>query len=1342
MVNVVRSRRAWAAAAVAATVAHNASTVRAQDPALGFQQRPPRRPAGTAKAEREPSPLRELGLEYFGQSRRESSEAVPVAKRPHEASPLQALGAEYFAPSEGPGPAPTPVALVLGVVPIPSPPPLAAGFARTAEQPPLQALRPAIHTEASTAQPAPQLQPVRPYAAGLQSLQSDLLPGSVGGSSLQHRQQPKGPPSAAAASSQGRMLNPAALNARPVVSEGMKSIPQSGASLPSYAEMAAGGLGGAFGRSPGMPGVGHERSAPQSGSGSSPTPFGRGYKPQVVQASQASSSQAAPLTLQLHEAVGGLGLGGHAVEGGARRRTVGVSALLGGEERRDEHRHLLRLSSELMQQGRFQEAKAALLLAAQLTRGLPAVMTHARHLRWRMGLHPLNPAQLEEWMGLRGGLPGKEPVEADWADASSSSGVLAAAAAVDEAASWVAMMVVTVLIGAVSMLLFVCLQRRSSSAAAMKASSDPLDPEKKGEKAAPRQPAEMPVSDPALFLSDDEDDSQTKRLAVGAAGAGECWVPTVWVDEDADEDDDDSSLSSRASVDLHLGEPASPELPFGGTFEHAAEQGRQRLPVPHQRLQPQQYRKQAAGVQRDREMTLQQQLALPFQQLRMYGRSLGDDEEEDTDVQVGESIWEQQLRHSRPDSLPAAAAPLRHQVEAATSVVERSASKTPASADPAEQKAARASSSAFEEARSTLSSLTPQTFVSTLLPSSPQDAALVPAEPAEQRAASPEPAASLPMVAERPELGLPAPSMLPMACLQHPSPETPCMIPVMLPTALPPMQMVQVGHRMMTLPEFCREMGVEMVHACQPILPEAVGVPPQAAAGQPLPVGQPANDALCSVSAEPQAEGASADSGEEAGSEAEAAESSSAPAVAASSSSAAAAAANASEALLLAAATPSPCSGGAPSCAIAEAKPAAPSSEGAQAALAVQVSTPATSLGRRRWEDLQSSEEDEAGKARNLVLAMSLSANIAEPVDSDQGAPEKAQGSSDSLAEKQQLHPAAQFQEWQAVPARSRRSSRARRNGNLGQPKREEGFVLARATRFRPTGCYVRLRDNGPELFLSFEHIQPKTPAVTAAIKDVVRGLGGKLAVRELQSGAATMLTRREIDERSGDLENRRQEVEAGIQKLRENVDPRKWLTGRVSTVQSTGIYVGVAEGKDAFIPTSELTPEYAGSKDSLRPDLEAGETIDFRVIRHVEQSDIFYGSMLSYEESVARRRAALQAEGFQATEDAAAAGAHGGSGGASSRQAESRPRSVARRSRSTRRVNRGVRSGDRTFVVKIVRDGQELVLGEICVPDSIPDKDLRDEATVLALRAGMMPDNNRGHKGITIGSNIITIHL
>merc|ERR1719326_2364705 len=150
------------------------------------------------------------------------------------------------------------------------------------------------------------------------------------------------------------------------------------------------------------------------------------------------------------------------------------------------------------------------------------------------------------------------------------------------------------------MMVFVCMQRRWTAVAEKCIVDAPIDPDKKGVAASRTPPESFPVSDPPLFLSDDEDDdSQPKRPTSAAATPGGEWVPTVWVDEDADEDDERSSLSSRASVDMHLAgtEPPSPELPFGGSFESAEAGVRQQT----SRLQP--YQK-PRGVSRAGEMTL------------------------------------------------------------------------------------------------------------------------------------------------------------------------------------------------------------------------------------------------------------------------------------------------------------------------------------------------------------------------------------------------------------------------------------------------------------------------------------------------------------------------------------------------------------------------------------------------------------------------------------------------------------------------------------------------------------------------------------------------------------------
>merc|ERR1712066_549718 len=94
---------------------------------------------------------------------------------------------------------------------------------------------------------------------------------------------------------------------------------------------------------------------------------------------------------------------------------------------------------------------------------------------------------------------------------------------------------------------------------------------------------------------------------------------------------------------------------------------------------------------------------------------------------------------------------------------------------------------------------------------------------------------------------------------------------------------------------------------------------------------------------------------------------------------------------------------------------------------------------------------------------------------------------------------------------------------------------------------------------------------------------------------------------REDQLIARRKAIESSIASFRSHYDPRGWLSGQVSAMQSAGVYVSIGEGMDAFVPNEEIADECTMSSPAsrrdgapqLRPRLQIGETVEFRVIRH-----------------------------------------------------------------------------------------------------------------------------------------------
>lgn len=358
-----------------------------------------------------------------------------------------------------------------------------------------------------------------------------------------------------------------------------------------------------------------------------------------------------------------------------------------------------------------------------------------------------------------------------------------------------------------------------------------------------------------------------------------------------------------------------------------------------------------------------------------------------------------------------------------------------------------------------------------------------------------------------------------------------------------------------------------------------------------------------------------------------------------------------------------------------------------------------------------------------------------------------------------------------------------------------EGFVPARPLRFRPTGCFVRLQGTGAEAWLPVEHMEPRTEAATAAIRELMRGLpGGRLRVRETGEGEVSMLSERAAKAKAAEIDARRRMIEEGIALLRESYDSRKWLSGRVSAVQPTGAYVSVVEGKDALVPLAEMPEKFLtgagegkggepGAEGARREDskvnLQVGQSVQFRVVRYAWQSDAFYASMLSYEESVARRNAARgmpPGPGPRSTPAAVRASSIDPSvlrdpAASSSRD---RARSIDAPKDSQRWANKGfsivnssaadelnawlrqstedkkltgkagkagVKSSDRKFIVNVVRGMNSKVVGQITLPMKASDKEVKDAALSLVTKEGELKAG-QDHKGVAIAKNIINVKV
>jgi len=343
-----------------------------------------------------------------------------------------------------------------------------------------------------------------------------------------------------------------------------------------------------------------------------------------------------------------------------------------------------------------------------------------------------------------------------------------------------------------------------------------------------------------------------------------------------------------------------------------------------------------------------------------------------------------------------------------------------------------------------------------------------------------------------------------------------------------------------------------------------------------------------------------------------------------------------------------------------------------------------------------------------------------------------------------------------------------------------DDFLTARPARILPMGCYIRMGGN-VETWLPVEHMVPHTEASTAAIRERVNGT--KLRVRMLDTDNATMLSSTQAVEQQNALEARRRCIEDGIAALRDNYNARKWLSGKISAVQSAGAYVSVVEGKDAFMPISELPEKYTSAKDTgdregasgkssgvIVGNLQVGQKVDFRVIRYNWQRDSFVASMLSYEESVAKRLggggpmtapAAVPAssrlqvsekdvawsperphanqstvplkrladKGFSIVTDSAATEVN----------AWLKQNTLEKMVAAAEGSKAGPKMTEKKFIINVVRGMNVKTLGQVTLPTKSSDQEIKSAAMEMVFKECELKPG-QDHKGITIAKNIVHV--
>lgn len=312
----------------------------------------------------------------------------------------------------------------------------------------------------------------------------------------------------------------------------------------------------------------------------------------------------------------------------------------------------------------------------------------------------------------------------------------------------------------------------------------------------------------------------------------------------------------------------------------------------------------------------------------------------------------------------------------------------------------------------------------------------------------------------------------------------------------------------------------------------------------------------------------------------------------------------------------------------------------------------------------------------------------------------------------------------------------------------------------------------GEEAFLPVEHMEPYTEAATNAVRERVKGPTGnnRLQVRHFGEGLVTMLSQGRLREKSQELEARQCLMKEGIAVLRNNFEPRKWRTGRISSVNERGVHVSLCPGKDAYIPASEILekfwakqegdePEDEGATGGLR--LELGQTVEFRVTKFSWENDAFTASMLSLEDSQARRRNTRGEFGDDGPRSAPAAARTTGAEEEEVREQHARLsqkgfsivdsrtadelNSWLKQNTEERKAKESggkmAKSNDQKFMVCAAKGANSKSIGQVSLPKSASEKEVKEAALALAVKSGQL-NNPKDHKGVLIQKNVITVKV
>eukprot|EP00435_Cladocopium_sp_Y103_P065355 s278_g27.t1 len=216
-----------------------------------------------------------------------------------------------------------------------------------------------------------------------------------------------------------------------------------------------------------------------------------------------------------------------------------------------------------------------------------------------------------------------------------------------------------------------------------------------------------------------------------------------------------------------------------------------------------------------------------------------------------------------------------------------------------------------------------------------------------------------------------------------------------------------------------------------------------------------------------------------------------------------------------------------------------------------------------------------------------------------------------------------------------------------------------------------------------------------------------------------------------------------------------QWPDGLQSlTVQKNGVFVSVIDGLDALVPLKELPPKFLIEDDGeagkvVKPTLEVGQAVQFRIIRYSWQSDGFTASMMPLAE---RSRSGPGARGRPRQEEeldrppspdrseGAKVWAAKGYSVVSSEAALELNQWLRSKmeDKKSKKGSKAVVKSTVTYLVSIARGMNTKAVGSLDLEKNVSEKEVKQAAVELLQKDGHLKAGEQ-HKGVTITKNIIS---